>query len=72
MLGGGTARPQQVSLQCHFSPLMWTDFSSPSSSTSTRSRPFSMILQRQTDRRMAKGQAARVLQQQAAGSEACQ
>lgn len=46
--GRGTARPQQVRLRCHFSPLMWIDFSSPSSSTSTRSRPFSIILQ--TDR----------------------
>lgn len=28
-----------------FSPSIWIDFSSPSSSTSTRSRPFSIILQ---------------------------
>lgn len=46
-------RSQQFSLQCPFSPSMWIDFSSPSSSTSTRSRPFSTILQtdKQTDGR---------------------
>lgn len=48
---GKERRPQQLSLLCHFSPSMWIDFSSPFSSTSTRSRPFSIILQtdRQTD-----------------------
>lgn len=47
---GKGRRAQQLSLQCHFSPSMWIDFSSPSSSTSTRSRPFSIILQ--TDKQM--------------------
>lgn len=46
-------------------PSMWIDFSSPSSSTSTRSRPFSIILQadrwvgRKTGRRSANSQALR-------------
>lgn len=50
---------------------MWIDFSFPSSSTSTRSRPFSIILQtdRQTDGWMVKGQAARA-SHHAAGPEA--